>query len=204
MIRVQHNGEERLLDVSGLAHLGDVIEACATSDPRDVVTCVRVNGCEIPDDSLDRLESFPLEGVEQIDVETRPRRAVAISSLESAAEYAPALSEALFAAASHLRGGRIEQAGRLQAEASDALGVFTFAVTAAAEALGSDGEPLCGLEAALRPWLQELLEAHQQQDWVRVADYLEYEVAPLIDGCRQGIARVLRQVSDPGSEHGAH
>jgi hypothetical protein len=190
MIRLRHNGEESALDAAGCAHLGELVERCARSGVPGVVVRVRVNGCEIPDEGLGRLASFPLEGVALVEVETRPPREVAIASLESSASYAAALVESLSQTAGHLRAGRIEAASRLHAEVTDALGVFLFAVTAASSFLGEAGEALAGLDDELKPWLETLIEAQRERDWLRVADYLEYEVAERVEQWRRRIEEV--------------
>ena len=68
MIRVEHNGTEFSRDLSACEHLGDVIGACAREREDHVVTGVRVDGCDIPVDILDKLESFPIEDIPVIQV----------------------------------------------------------------------------------------------------------------------------------------
>ena len=47
-----------------------------------------------------------------------------------------------------------------------------------------DGAPAslqAGTKASVVPWVQQLLEARETQDWVRLADLLEYEIVPRLD-----------------------
>jgi len=200
VIRLRHNGEESALEAAGCAHLGELVERCARSGGSRVVTRVRVNGCDIPEDGLGRLASFPLEGVALIEVETRPPRAVAIASLDSSASYAAALVRSLLQTAGHLRAGRVEAASRLHAEVTDGLGVFLFAVAAASSFLGEEGEALAGLEDELKPWLETLIAAQRERDWLRVADYLEYEVAERVEQWRRRIEEVRRSLPEARAE----
>lgn len=190
MIRLRHNGEESAVDAAGCAHLGELVERCARAGPPGVVTGVRVNGCDIPEDGLGRLASFPLEGVALVELVTRPPREVAIASLASSASYAAALVHSLSQTAGHLRAGRIEAASRLHAEVTDALGVLLFAIAAASAFLGEAGRELSGLEDELKPWLESLIAAQRERDWLRVADYLEYEVAERVEQWRRRIEEV--------------
>lgn len=194
MIRVTHNGVESALGCDAGGSLGEAIRACArgAQGATRVVTRVRVNGCDVPEDALARLEDFSLEGVSEIELESRPAREVAFASLETSAEYAASLHEALARTAEHLRTGRIEDANRLYAYALDGITVLVFAVEAAARELGESAAPLGGLEQALLPWLEALVPAQEERDWVRVADYLEHEIAPLLDGWRAKLVAVRR------------
>jgi hypothetical protein len=192
VIRFRVNGEERALDASGCAHLGELIERGSRDGRASVVTRVRVNGCEIPEQGLSQLEALPLEGVELVEIETRLPRDVAFDSLESSGSYAAAIVASLRQTADHLRAGRIEAANRLYAETTDALGVLLFAVSAAARFLEHEGETIAGLEAELQPWLETLVAAQKERDWLRVADYLEYEVAERVEQRRQAIEQLRR------------
>jgi hypothetical protein len=186
VLRVRHNGVERAIDVSTCSHLGEVIALCSRAEGGEfhVPTRVSVNGCVIPEQSLDKLETFPLEGVEEIQVETCPPREIAVASLESSWSYAGEVARALEDTAAHLRAGRIDDGNRLYAEAVDALGVLLYALSAAADTLGEAAGPIVGLGEELHPWLETLLEAQSQRDWLRVADYVEFEVAARVDAWR--------------------
>jgi ABC-type transporter Mla subunit MlaD len=117
---------------------------------------------------------------------------VAAASLESSSDYAVRLVSALQETAAQLRAGRIEQGNRLYSEVTDALRVLLYALAAAAQVLGEDAASLEGLEGELQPWLEALVEAQKTWDWLRVADYLEFEVAELVTGWRQRIEAVRR------------
>ncbi len=42
----------------------------------------------------------------------------------------------------------------------------------------------------VQPWLDSVADAQQAQDWIRVADYLEYEIAPVLGETRGKIATI--------------
>ncbi len=191
MIRIRHNGTESTLDPASCRHLGEAIDSCVRGS-ESLVTKVRVNGCDLPEGFLDKLEDFPLEGIAEIEVETREPCEVAAASLESSSDYAARLVNALQETAEQLRAGRIEQGNRLYTEVMDALGVLLYAIAAAAQVLGEDAASLEGLEGELQPWFEALFEAQKTWDWLRVADYLEFEVAELVTGWRQRIEGVRR------------
>ncbi len=182
MIRVRHNGSESGVDASRFAHLGDLILSCLRSDARPslVAEHVRVNGREIPEESLEKLELFPLDDIHEIEITSSPASEIAFSSLENSRAYAEQLELAFGRIAEGLRAGRVEEANRIYADAIDGLTLLVFAVTAAGRELGGGGADLMGMESAVLPSLEQLMAAQQEQDWVRVADTLEYELGPAL------------------------
>lgn len=194
MIRVRHNDAERVLDPDGYGNLGDAIAACMaeSGDSAQVVERLQVNGCVIPEPSLEALHDLPLDGVTEIELESRSPRSVALASLDSSAGYLTRVREALDRAAALLRSGDVAAANRLYADILDALGVLVFSLGAAAATLGKDGEPLGSVGAEASPLLSSLVEAQGRRDWVRVADSLEHEVSPLLESWSRRVRDVRR------------
>jgi hypothetical protein len=192
LIPIRHNGTEKNFENLDFANLGDVMSACVGADASQVVTSLRVNGCAIPDENLEMLEEFSVEGIEEIDIETRPVREVALGSLDSSISYGKKIEQALLDTATGLRAGKVQDANEIFADTIDALGVYLFALGAIGKALGEDGAELFGLEEELQPWLDELIEAQMDQDWLRVADFAEFEVAELISEWSRRLRRVRK------------
>jgi hypothetical protein len=192
LIRIRHNGAEKHFENLDFANLGDVMRACAGADESQVVTSLSVNGCAIPDESLETLEEFPVEGIEEVEVQTRAVREVALDSLDSSISYGNKIEAALLDTASRLRAGKIQDANEIFADTIDALNVFLYALGAIGKALGEDGDELFGLEEELKPWLDELIEAQLDQDWLRVADFAEFEVVELISEWSRRLRRVQK------------
>jgi hypothetical protein len=199
MIRIRHNGAERSADPAGLASLEDLVARSCQETGRDgeVLVRCRVNGMALDDERLSELAQVPLEQVASVDLETRPPAAIARDGLAHSREYAGRVGEALSTTAELFREGRVEEANHLYADVLDALSVLVYAVDAAGRQLGDAGSPLDGLQRELRPWLDELLDAQSGRDWVRVADYLEYEMAPLVADWSRRIDGVLGAVESP-------
>ena len=194
MIRVRHNGVESGVDASRFAHLGDLILAFLRADARQTLVAERVsvNGCEIPEESLEKLELFPLDDIHEIEIGSAAAAEIAFSSLENSRAYAEQLEIAFGRIAEGLRAGRVEEANRIYADAIDGLTLLVFAVTAAGRELGRGGADLVGMDSAVMPSLEQLVEAQQDQDWVRVADTLEYELGPAIGVWRERICAAER------------
>lgn len=193
MIRVAHNGIEKAFEDLTAENLGDVIVSCLGDDGSRVLRSVSVNGCAIPDNDLEGLRGFSLEGIDRIEIVTCEARIVALESLDSCLDYAAELERALLTTAAYLRSGKIVEANELFANIADAISVFLFAISVSDSALGGGDEELHGMEEELQPWLDELIDAQSERDWVRIADYAEFELAELVAEWRRRIQRVQRR-----------
>ncbi len=158
-------------------------------DPR-VVVRMWLDGSDVPSSELGDLSAIAVQGCELLEVETAPVRDVARQSLASAGEYAEKVKDALRHTAELMRSDRPEVANEHFAEAIDGMSVLFFTLQAAAQHLGPEARPVEEIGARVQPWLDALTEAQIAQDWIRVADYLEYEIAPVLGEARGAIAAV--------------
>lgn len=197
MIRIRHNGVERQTETAGLETLADLVgwscRQAGLAEDEVVVDC-RLNGMALDEERLAALDTVPIEQVGELEVETRAPSAIALSSLSSSRDYSDRVRAAFQRTAGLLREGRIEDANELYVDAIDALTVLVYAIHTAGQQLGERAERLHGVQEEVQPWLGELLDAQQTRDWVRVADYLEYEMEPIladwgrrIDGVRDAL-----------------
>jgi len=161
---------------------------CGRDGSVRVVTSLRIDACCVAADRLANLEAIPLAGARRVEIETESAMQVARSGLESASEYAGRLAGCLCAASAQLRAGRVEEGTLSLAEAVDGLSVLCFTVDAGRRTLGEAAGPLEGFSSGLEPWLSAVADAHEKADWVRVADYLEYEVARRVEALPHTIA----------------
>ncbi len=196
MIRIQHLGEEKEHDRARFRNLEELVTAVVRgeAEPR-VIERLVVNSVPLPDEMLDRLEEIELDAIEQVEIESRTHREIARSSLESCVDYGQKLASALLGAGELFRAGRTEEGNGVYAEALDALWVLIYALCAAGRELGPAGAALEGVEGEIQPWLAELLDAQTHTDWIRVADYLEYEIAPLLEKWIGAAETALRETA---------
>ncbi|HEY8493230.1 MAG TPA: hypothetical protein VIN04_05010 [Myxococcota bacterium] len=181
MTTLLHNGRRRPLDARAWPTLGDVLDACLASEPDEhVLLSLRLDGQEVEASELSELRQLATEGVRELEIRTRSRRAIAADALESAAEYAGQVVQALGRVASLLREGALVRGNALWADACEALELLLATVQAAAAALGDEATGLAALEAELRPRLEPLAEAQARGDWIALADGLDYELAPCV------------------------
>ena len=198
MIRIRHNGVDRAVDAEGFGSLADLVRwSCEEGGlGEEVVVDCRVNGMALDEERIANLAAVPIDQIGEIEMETRAPAAIALSSLSSSRDYTDRVREAFQRTASLLREGKVEDANQLYADAIDALSVLVYAISTAGQQLGETAEPLCYVQAEVHPWLDGLLQAQQIRDWVRVADYLEYEVEPILADWGRRIDGVRRQCGE--------
>ena len=181
-MRIIQDGQPR--EAAGaFANAQELVASLATArdEAPHILVSLRLDGVEVPGESLADLSEISLAGVREAEIETRPARELALESLESAAAYAGEVGKALAETAELMRASRPEVANEQFTEVIDAMSVLFFALDAAARQLGGEAAGIESLGQRIQPWRDQILEAQQTQDWIRVADYLEYEVGPVID-----------------------
>lgn len=197
MIRVVHNAVAEAFDGADCENLAEVIERSGGGREAEahLVTHIRIDGLDLPEDSFDRLDEISIEGVSKIEVESRPSVEIAVSSLRHSIEYVEPVRKALDRVVDLFRRGRSDEANELLARLSDSLGVLLAAVSGAANVLPDHADPLLAPVSELVHWLDQMIEGQGQGDWVYVADLLEYEVDPRLEEWSRAIVRVLEELA---------
>lgn len=199
MIRVRHNGEEKLHDPTLFGDLGELVESCLRdAGEGHLLTRLALDGRELLEPDPQQLERVGLDGIADVELESRPLNEVALDALASASAYTEAIQGALAQTAGLFRGGRVEEANEIYADLVDAFSICVYALQAACDVLGDGARALRDLESELHPWLESLVAAQEERDWIRVADYLEYELAPLFEGWGRRIRETREQCAGEG------
>jgi hypothetical protein len=122
---------------------------------------------------------------------TRSPREIGLSSLAHASSYAQNVGSATDRVAELLRTSRIEEANDLFAQALDALNVLVFTIDSATHLLDAEIQTQCpAAQHEAQAWVTRLTEAQQNQDWIRVADVLEFDVRPSLDAWSDAIQAI--------------
>ncbi|MEZ5284180.1 MAG: hypothetical protein R2712_05095 [Vicinamibacterales bacterium] len=174
---------------SGPKTWGDLLQAvdARAAAQGDVVTAVRFKGVDQPTFRGPEVEAADADALGPIEVETTPRARLLTSTLGTAGHSLPELADGARRAADAFRRGDTATA---HARLSDLLATvrtlveLTLAVAAAA---GTDLEHLpCGTSTAAgilgtTGVVLDGLSHHQRaEDWVALADELEYDLAPAL------------------------
>jgi len=191
-MRVVHNGQESSFDPAACDNLADLIGLFtrAVDGERHLPIQISIDGRGVSDDEMSRLELFRLDGEEEVEITSRSCRDVAASTLATTADYAVAVCGAIDVAVSKMRIGSIAEANELCADIADSIGVLALAVSAAGGVIELDAGRISSFDAEINHWLEHVVGSQETGDWVRVADYLEFEVVPILDQ----LGRYLRSV----------
>ena len=163
----------------------------------DVVTAVRLDGVEEPAFRDPAVCAQPLASFRRIDIETGAPQVLARRCLGDAALALANLGPATRAAADGFRGDDVAQACRALDQISQGLMAVLRIVAAAGLALRREldvvddqGRSVGSLTSELDRIIRDLVDGQRNQDWLQVADILEYDLDPMLSGWRSVLTQV--------------
>ncbi len=200
-MRIVMDGVASEVDRKDFANLHELIEGWGSDEEEldRVVLSVSLDGKTLEAGELEDPALVSLLGVDVVSIESCSSRQVALDSLSSSAEYADSVSIVIDQCVDHLRMGRIEEGNGLLVDLADSLMMLTSTISSGAEIMGEEGAEAAGLPGELTQWIRSIFEAQQQADWVRVSDYLEFEIAPMMDRWHAVLGSLVRRL---GGESG--
>lgn len=177
------NGSSQLMDTSNCANLAELVVAAEqfqAGDEECVVVAVEIDGEALAPEELSTLESRSLDGIGTIAIHRRTTLSVARSVLEQGADYTGRIAEAISHTVDYYRAGRCDLANSLLANVTDSLTVLTGITYSVSNVLAEEAKVLASVQGEIFPWLEEMIQAQTEEDPIRIADTLEYEIAPRV------------------------
>jgi len=190
---------EALAGLKTWGHLLDALEQ-GVGRERAVVTAVRFRGVNQPSFREPLLLSQDLESGAPIDVDTCGAHALVAEAIEAALNGLGPLAEAAQQAADAFRSHDVANAHHRLADVVVTLQTLTQLTAAASQAgltpraAGSDDDSAT-LLARLGQSLESLITAAMNEDWISVADVLEYDITDVLPSWRA----VLCALANPES-----
>jgi hypothetical protein len=172
---------------------GDLLETLdADFSARGVLlACVRFDGVEEPAFREPSVLSRPLAAVLRVDVETATPDALLRQSLTEAGEAIAQMADEVSRISTLFRRNEPSTANAGLARLSGDLHTFVALVTTMRGPLGISEERLTidGVSPdqqieRLAAWLESLVSAQSSEDWLTVADILEYDIEPILRAWR--------------------
>jgi hypothetical protein len=161
---------------------------------------VRINGEPFEAAKLGPATALPRESIERLDVETMDARQVALHFLSNASHYLVAIVSAVERVAEMYRVSDESEASEHYLATLDSLQLFMQVLQTTRDALGLDFEAMViegrSLEqrlSTLAGLVQELLSAQEQEDWVLLADVLQYDLCEQLHDWRRLIPMLREQ-----------
>jgi hypothetical protein len=188
MARILVNGLEQALD-SPCKYWGEALEQLDQRVGRDgqLLTAVRFDGVDQPsfrDQGYDRMEMSDLVVVE---VEGVRRHDLLVDGADEAATAARTLSEAAQRLGDGFRGFDVAYANQDLVELAEGLGTLVSVVGILSQAVGLPleqfevaGSNAGAMIAELSGFASALIDAQNSEDWITVADIIEYDIAPAL------------------------
>ncbi|MCD6170436.1 MAG: hypothetical protein J7J76_07820 [Candidatus Latescibacteria bacterium] len=200
MFEVKVDGQQKDFKGLGGSNFGEVMDRLCQEivTPNRVITAVKVNGEEITSEMQSKYCSLPTEQLKSIEMETATPEQLIRQNLLSAADYLTRLIPAAEEAAEMFRLGEEAGANELYAQCVEG---FRWLVRLLG---GSDRlQQLRGAESLLGDHLSpvpqitdEMFQAQKGQDWVMLADLLEYELIPLLKQWQEAIPPAIQQTEE--------
>lgn len=164
---------------------------------QSMVTAVRLDGVEEPAFRDPEVCSRRLTDIECIDVETGEPEALARQCLTDAVAGLAGLRVMAREAADHFRSDQIAQGRKGLEHVSQGLVTVLQIVAAAGLALRREleradagGRTVRTLSSEMDQAIRELVTGQQNEDWILVADVLEHDLDPMLNGWQSVLTQV--------------
>ena len=173
----------------------------------EVVTAVRFDDVEQPAFREEALASCPLTELEAIEIETTARRALIDDALAQGIISCHALATAARDARALFRAGDVAAASRALVEFGEGIrslvvlvGAVAAACATAFDSIETKGRSVSDEVNDLIRQLEDVVAAQQADDWLTVADILEFEFESALAGWRERFAALRFAVADGRTE----
>ncbi len=144
---------------------------------------VRVNGTPYSESQMGPAGELLRDRIQSLEVETMPNRQVAAHFLANAGHFIQTISQALGKVAEMFRVNDEREASEQYLRSLDSLQLFLQVLAMSREVLGLDfdtivhqGQSLEKRMETLSALVQEMLSAQQREDWVLLADLMQYDL----------------------------
>lgn len=204
-MQISINNQVEEYPTDGIQYFGELMDGLIqkAADEGDAVLTVRVNGEDVTGKDRTHLEELPLGEIKELEIQTGDPKALALSTLESVAEFHQQLLNELRSTAELFRLESSERSNRSFVTCIDGLQVFMHTLESCRKMLGvsfellfvptensSEERTVAECRRNLFSILDGLFEAQTDQDWVLLADMLEYELIPALEDWEQVIQLV--------------
>lgn len=186
MARILVNNAERTADTTPNTW-GELLDEldCASATSGHIVTAARFDGVEEPSFRDALLEGCRLDGWQTVEVQTDAPRRLLAACLADVASGVGAMRTAVLRLADLFRGADVATASAGLSHVADDLRALMALVNTLRGPVGvdlaslrTDDQPVPEQMQALERDLNTIVQAQVDQDWLTVADALEYDLEP--------------------------
>jgi hypothetical protein len=183
-MKVSINGvEQEESDFKGDT-LGAVLDSMVKKTPGSYIRRMWLNGKESPSDDREALQKNPSD-IDSLEVELANLKDLVATNIANALDYLKKLIPGFEQAADLFRTGNEQEANKYYLQILDGIDWFSQVVSVIMQPdenetglPDADDENLQVRQKKLTDLMSQMLEANENQDWVLLADILEYEMVP--------------------------
>jgi len=161
-----------------------ILDAMVQQTPGSYIRRIWLDDQEFPSNDREALQKKPSD-IDSLDVELANLKDLVATNLANALNYLKKLIPGFEQAADLFRAGSEQEANKYYLQILDGIDWFSQVVSVImspdegeTELPDTDDESLEVRQKKLTDLMSQMLEANQNQDWVLLADILEYEMVP--------------------------
>lgn len=157
-----------------------ILDMMVKNTPGSYIRRIWLDQQEFPSDDRETLQKKPAD-INCLEVELANLKDLVATNLSNALDYLEKLIPGFDQAADLFRTGNEQEANKYYIQILDGMDWFSEVVNVVMSSEGEGQEPENSLQvrqAKLTDLMSQMLEANKNQDWVLLADILEYEMTP--------------------------
>jgi len=161
-----------------------ILDAMVQQTPGSYIRRIWLDDQEFPSDDREALQKKPSD-IDSLEVELANLKDLVATNLANALDYLKKLIPGCEQAADLFRAGNEQEANKYYLQILDGIEWFSQVVSVImspdegeTELPDTDDESLEVRQKKLTDLMSQMLEANENQDWVLLADILEYEMVP--------------------------
>ena len=171
--------------------LEEVMNTIVKSRQNSYIRRIWLDGQEVPSDSQDTLKTST-KSVELLELELAELQDLLANNLTNAKDYLVKLIPGFQKAADLFRMGNEQEANQYYLQVLDGIEWFSQVVIiiVSTQKNKSEEKSLEERQKKLTDLMSQMLEANQNQDWVLMADLMEYEMIPFYKDWKEVLSRI--------------
>lgn len=157
-----------------------ILDMMVKNTPGSYIRRIWLDQQEFPSDDRETLQKKSVD-INSLEVELADLKDLVATNLSNALDYLEKLIPGFDQAADLFRTGNEQEANKYYIQILDGMDWFSEVVNVVMSSEGEGQEPEDSLrirQAKLTDLMSQMLEANKNQDWVLLADILEYEMIP--------------------------
>ena len=199
-MKILVNGVEKSFSCDGET-LGDLLDHIIENEPSQgsCFSNIRLNEKEVLVDSTE-IQQTPLSQIETLETEILSLNQIVEKNITNAQDYLKKLIPGLQKASDLFRAGNEQEANKFFINIIDGMDWFSQVVDSIAKAVdfGSDTiifdeKTFHDRQGDLVKLTRQMVDANQNQDWVLLADLLEYEILPYYTDWEEQLPKIYRK-----------